>query len=462
MGILRKSGKKITNALQNNTVFWTALVLEILLFSWLNFENETMSGIVRYYQDFAAFFQSGFSLSMPFKTGSETFPMWGYGFIFLVTQNKLLIVVFQQLLSLYTIYFVDKSLREIKAFSDNTYLIFRIFALLGISWHILHTSLWPYSVSACSFTLSIFFVLRYFYFKTPKYIYYSGILLGITLNFRSDYVYFAFAFAFLLGIIWWFSKQITPKMIALWLALVFLLLMPWGIYTHYKTGHFLLSSTNAGHVLFISLGQLPNNIWHITPLDEDSTMRSTVHPISSLSYNGDVVLKAAWKAKIKEQPKEFVKKCAYNACLYFLRPFSTGEIYRKFINDTAEIDALNGKLKKDIQGLSIKNILADFVDKRFMGFLIPILINLLGMAINGVFWGLVLYQLVKSRLKILSNPYFLVLLSVALYQFALLIFAYYHPNYNTNIFLMYVAMLAILLGKTDKELIRQYVATPSV
>jgi len=189
VGILRKNGTKLLNFLSKDINFYALLVIETILFTWLNWENEMMAGILPYYEDYANYFASGFDAAYDFKTGVDTFPMWGYGWVLLLTKNKFVIILFQQLLAIYTIYKTQQFLKEL-SIPESTMRWLRLFILLGFSWFIFHTALWPYSISA---NLS-----KGYYTDKFKYYILSAVLFGIMLNFRSDYLYYFFALGLLL------------------------------------------------------------------------------------------------------------------------------------------------------------------------------------------------------------------------------------------------------------------------
>jgi hypothetical protein len=85
------------------------------------------------------------------------------------------------------------------------------------------------------------------------------------------------------------------------------------------------------------LGQLNNNVWKITPLDEDSTMQAIARPFGgTLSYAGDSVLKKAWKDSVVAHPFEFVKKMGSVAMFRLApRPFNAGGMMDPVLEQSA-------------------------------------------------------------------------------------------------------------------------------
>jgi len=236
--VLRKNGTRLLNFLSKDVNFYALLVIETILFTWLNWENETMDGILPYYEDYANYFASGFDATYNFKKGAETFPMWGYGGVLLLTKNKFVIILFQQVLAIYTIYKTQQLLKEL-FIPESTMRWLRLFILLGFSWFIFHTAIWPYSIASNLLILSLLFLSKGYYTDKLKHYILSAVLFGIMLNFRSDYLYYFFALSLLLLIHHIFVKKKNYLYSLSWAGLVLLMLFPWSIYTHQKTGHYL-------------------------------------------------------------------------------------------------------------------------------------------------------------------------------------------------------------------------------
>lgn len=451
MGILRKNGTKLLNFLSKDVNFYALLVVEIILFTWLNWENEMMTGILRYYEDYANYFASGFDASYHFKAGAETFPMWGYGVILLLTKNKIIIILAQQLLTIYTIYKAQQLLKEL-AVPESTMRWLRLFIILSFSWFIFHTALWPYSISANLLILSLLYLSKGYYTDKFKFYVLSAVLFGIMLNFRSDYLYYFFALSLLLITHHIFVKKKNHLFGLAWAGVVLLMLVPWGIYTQHKTGHYLLNSTNGGHVLYISLGQLPGNKWGITAIDNDPKMKTIVKNklgpgVNTMALDCDKLLKNEWKENIKNDPAEYIKKCLYNVYMTFVRPFANGEIYKKYISDKEEEKALKDALKKDISTVDIKSLLGKFTSKKYIGFFIPIVLNVFSILCFLFFLFCLLIGIFKYRQAIFSNWLILTLYTVIGYQLALQTLAFYNPNYHTNVLIFYAIVAAMVVSR---------------
>jgi hypothetical protein len=278
----------------------------------------------------------------------------------------------------------------------------------------------------------------------------SGGLFGIALNFRSDYYYFMICFITIQLIYDFIKKRNNYRYILLWTVIVFGSLVPWGIYTYQRTGYFLTTSTNGGHVLFVGLGQLPNNLWGITPSDGDPLMHQILKEkqgnryMGSLNYAANQILINQWKIKVLESPVEFFKKCAYAQLLYWVEPFNHGQLYRSFISKQQWEDEIS-EIKALLVNFRIKEISKKFFSFSSIYLWIVSVIVIMAIAFNAFFWFYLLKSLYKNWRDLIYNDLFIITICIIGYQVVLQTVAYYLSYYNTNIYIFYAILLAMLL-----------------
>ena len=113
----------------------------------------------------------------------------------------------------------------------------------------------------------------------------------------------------------------VPRLV-LWVVSIAVTMVPWLLYTRNTVGAPLLTSTNGGHVLYIGLGQLPNNPWGITGIDNDPAMRAFVdarfgEEESTAGSKADGALRAEFRRLVAEHPVAYVRKMlhSFNAVL---------------------------------------------------------------------------------------------------------------------------------------------------
>ena len=98
---------RLIDLFDKNYVLLVVLVAAFVM--KLNWHAQGMQGIIPNYLDFKRIILSGFDPSAG-KYGTPTFPMWGYGWLFVITENKLLILLFQNVLAIFAAWFFIKYL----------------------------------------------------------------------------------------------------------------------------------------------------------------------------------------------------------------------------------------------------------------------------------------------------------------------------------------------------------------
>lgn len=433
---------KIAGAIILNDYFFVA-VLIIVSFSCslLNFNGKTMHGLVPAYIRFGQLLEQFVGQSTPVpKTG--TFPMWGYGLLFVITKSKTLIILFQQLLSVGVIFFIDKCLK-ILGWKNFSRIVFRIATIGSVSWFFYNTIIWPYSISSNLLLLSLFLLLLSVKTQKLKYVILSGVTFGLMLNFRSDYYYFGIGIILIMLILGTTTQlKISLFNTGAWLSVILLMLIPWGIYSYQKTGKYLQKSTNGGHVLFISLGQLPDNKWGITPSDNDPYMREIVDRKvglyeKTLEYQADKVLTKKWIELISNDKQEFAKKSIYNYNAILENPFYHGELLK--LSEGYMDYLIVSKTDQIIQTLADSLPESDTLMKKIID--LNVFLYFSGRNLIRIFfWGFLIFLLFNYQ-HLLKNEFFIIFSSLIFYQLLLMILAYFMRIYNTNIILVYEIMI---------------------
>ena len=157
---------------------------------------------------------------------------------------------------------------------------------------------WPHAIVA--FCLFVFALLH----KKEKYI--SAIItLFVVSNFRGEGLLFFIIYAVYLTL--HYKKYILP------ICIVAILASPWSIYQYINNKVFLPTSTNSGGVLYISLGQLPNNKWNRAHIDEEANKYAVSQGLNAAwGIEGSHVLRKRFIDDVKQYPLEFAKKCLHN------------------------------------------------------------------------------------------------------------------------------------------------------
>ena len=185
-------------------------------------------------------------------------------FIHLLGKNIPLILFIQQALTFYSLLFLDDVVNRYNLIKRID--IFRLSILLSMPWFLFHTQMWPKSIASNLIILGVLLLIDFFKTGKTSKLLISSILFGILHNFRPDYFYLSIVL-YIITIC--FSKKRNYKTF-IFPIVQYILLVPWMVFTFYQTGKVIPTSTNAGHVLFIGLGQLQQYLYY---LDEDPKVK---------------------------------------------------------------------------------------------------------------------------------------------------------------------------------------------
>jgi hypothetical protein len=266
---------------------------------------------------------------------SATFPMWGYGWLLAVTSNESALLLFQVALATAAAWFFVRTLEETGILGSVSARSVKALLVVSVPWYAANGLRWPYSEAASlllgAFALLVLALAR----DDARYRLYalSGLLVGLVLNFRSDYIALPVLTA-LLVVALGRDRLALAKRMGAWLAVILLALVPWIVYAHRATGHLLVTSTNSGHVLYISLGQLPGNPWGITPSDGDPRMHRELRAhfgsdVSSLTYESDRFLRSRFFHLVGQHPAAWLRKDVHNGIHTFTDGFYDGEFIQQ-------------------------------------------------------------------------------------------------------------------------------------
>lgn len=449
------------NIVNNRLFFLITLTCLITFFSIISFPNLSFDLYFnqKYYK-YAKSLSAYLGFISPVNSNDlTTFPIWGYGLIhWIFKSSKLSILIFQQLLNFFCIYLLDNYIKKYH-FTSLSY--WRILVLLAFPYFLFHTQLWPKSVASSLLIIGFIKILDYLNSEKKSNILVSGILFGLVCNFRSDYFYLVMVLPMIL-ILWqifiqkkviWFSSLLFIPII------IILSLTPWSYYSFKKINKYIVTSTNAGHTLFIGLGQLPDNAWGITPRDDDPKMKKILNSkfktsnILSTNYSESQYLKKIFFQYVMNNPYEWIKKCFHNIRLILMDPFYVGNIgdfQKNGISNIQEIRALeNAFYRLDFENTYkiLKDTNWNFSFNEILQLLATIITKLIGVLFFLTTIGLSTYVAIFDLKWFFRSPINLLLTTILVYQLAILILIFHMPVYNTSIFLIYLVILSLLIEK---------------
>ncbi|MFT6765276.1 MAG: hypothetical protein ACJAZS_000151 [Alteromonas naphthalenivorans] len=405
-----------------------ACIAPIILY--FNYDAQLRKGALEiYYKNFALIIKSWFDLSATTTTEPLTFPIWGYGWIMLITENHIALVTIQFALALFSVWYFIRTM-EINTLLPKSYIrLFKLILLVSIPWYAFHSVRWPYSISSSLCVLSIAALYRGIKQEEWPSLFLSAIAFGLLLNFRSDY--FLMPIGIMLIVLWAQCSIKNSKKILIWALMLYSFLIPWAFFTKKVCGHYLITSTNGGHVCLAGLGKYPNNKWGIAPINSDGcpVIHKFVDDVYGESactwdYKGDKVLKSKFLELIKNDPWEYVKKCIYTFYLVVTEGVYNGEFIER-------------ENRSDIKVQKTKNFL------RF--FAIALQHFSRGLASHITLTSYLLLPVAIFAAFYTSNLFFLLMISVIGYQTALNVLCDHMTCYTNNVFFFFLLNIIYVL-----------------
>ncbi len=285
-------------------------------------------GGLHYYKHYASLIRTGFA-----GEHLPTFPMWGYGWLMSITQDKLTLLCIEMVFALCTLYWALRIIEQENIFSATVIRALKVGMVVSIPWYAFHALRWPSGIAASLFLVALPLLYRAVIRKQKNWVYLIGSALcfGVLLHFRSDYFLMPIGLAVI--VVGFFRTKQSFLQMLVWLIVLYGCLAPWAFYTKKACGHYLVTSTNGGHVAFIGLGHDSKNRWGITVSDGDPVMHHVVNEHfktvrhSTLDYEADQVLKRTFLEYITAYPWDYVRKCVYNLFLVVTQGFYPGEFF---------------------------------------------------------------------------------------------------------------------------------------
>lgn len=475
-----KTIRQIRNLGKTSAFIWAPALAAAGFFGNLN--NTTMSGLLDYY---FAYHRILIGHAQPDGASLPTFPMWGYAFVAPVLGRQGSQIAQLGLYISLVVFLVLAADRICKPLRINKSLLIALLCLPSFSAIFATTTPYPVAIFFQTMSLCLYvasFHVMHWWRSDQGYKAGvrrtlicclmqsgSGLLAGLTLNFRSDYMYF-FAGLPLISLVYLsvdsrkFStdlkrilKAATFSALAFYFSL-FLTISPWIEYTRIATGRPLLGSTNTGHVFFLGLGQLPGNPWGITTADADPEKKKLLesfNELSSLNFTGDQVMREGFIREVRRHPFHYILKCMIGAVRVTL-----GGIYIPEFFENVDCTAFSGEGK--IVN-SCREFIKDsaFAPKLIFQALISHPAKLIAMtcllAISIVSFAfssaicltcfLLLPCLFRRAFRERSIAFYVFACAIS-YQMAIGVFAFHMPLYMTNVY----PLLAILLSGSSQKL----------
>jgi hypothetical protein len=425
--------------------YYVALFVISLVFIWLNWDAQGMQGIIPFYRDFKTIILNGFDSSF---AQAPTFPMWGYGWLMILTENKLLILIIQNVLAIISVVCFFDILKISKVINPLSLIFLKIALLISIPWYAFNSLRWPYSPAISFFTISFALLtdqLSLLYEKKiskRRHIQYrtiilSGLCLGITLNFRSDYYLLPILIFGIIMIYYKFQFKIF-KLMCIWIISIYTLLLPWSLYTHKITGHYSITSTNAGAAQLIGMGSLPNNIWGILPSDGDPLAHTILQNrmgddkysfIQYVHYEGSEILKSEFIKRVTSNPQEYLRKLLNSFEQTLNNGVYIGEFHQR-INCPDGSSCPGNNPRKQAEYEILNELIPNLINNASFSSKQVVRINYF------IFIGTLITAIMTSNITLI------LLLSTIFYQMLVGLIAFSPSSVSTNLYVFYLVNIS--------------------
>lgn len=372
------------------------------------------------------------------------YPMWGYVALtwcgVSLGNPEFILLAVQLLLSFIGIYF-----------------FYKLFSLSPSLWHIpffipylaVTSVKWPTAIVISLILSFAHFFQKYLLNKSKKSILVAGIVLGIVLNFRSEFLYLPLflLLLFLFREIKTSRATIVPSFLII-SGLVFILLFPWGLRSKNLDAGFRFTSTNGGLVSYVSLGQLPNNPWGIAPKDTTGYIFVQSHGITDpFSPQGDGLLKTAFYENIQSQPLAFLRKMLKNATDALLGGVYTGEYSTRFISEERIIE-----INKNLYGAGIMkkiSIIFALNGMEFIGMFIEYLI----FAVFKLIWYilLIVFLVYFATMRSIDWKPIGIVTVFLVYTFGLISFFQYETRHMNMLYIFLLGLLFAFIREIQEK-----------
>ncbi len=367
------------------------------------------------------------------------YPIWGYVFL----QMPGLIMGLPQLWTLF-IQFSFSILAVI--------LFYKLFEINEKYWHI---PLFIPFFALCSIKTAdglasilliayAYNVIAYFKTRKIKNLYYSGLAIAILVNLRSEYIYLP-VFQTILFLFCLKNWRKYFKINVIFVIIAFVAMLPWAIRSYLITDNIRFNSSNGGAVMYISLGQLPQNKWEISPTDSTAYSIAAANGIDDpFSPEADTLFQRLTREAILDNPFEFIKKMGYNAIKVFTNGVYTGEYANYFLGKQLR-SKIDNKLNITPNKIEQIKIIINLPLNKSIPLIVEKFIQMLFLPIFFVLMLFLLYNIIFNKSR--NNETLLTVLMIILFKILLISLIQYEYRHTTGFYLLAFGVFAFLLNK---------------
>lgn len=441
--------------------------------AWINRHHDIQSGIYNARYQVLARFLVG--------EGEQpiiTYPLWGYPWL-------LSWLPYPEITSI-TLQLIVSTIALVLVYSSAApYLRLRAplvtLTVIAVPWYAL-ASVKLADIYAASFgVMAICLLARAVKTQALRWSIASGLLFGASVNFRSDFLPFLATLPVLTLVLSPRTALSNWRRLLIVIVLSVVSLVPWGLFRVYHGKSFGITSTNAGMVLYNSVG-FPGNAWGIISSDNlrsrevKEALGAGVDPASE---KGNKFFRGRFLAAVMSDPLEFGRKISYNFVATLKGGFYGIEI-EPFLGEEErlELEVLKEQLK--VRAGANQN-LVDIEEFRDLGLwdedfsLTSVTLRqwviaaypIMNVGLSAVYLVALLAAIVRIVLferTRLREPIFLFCLIGAVYVFSLISLIQYEPRQANVLYPLGIPLIVVLvewMGGSRNAVLRNLCGTKS-
>jgi hypothetical protein len=279
------------------------------------------------------------------KPAVVTWPAWGYAWVIAWIPKLQWIIVLQACLGALVLVALARRLRPSMP-KQATFIA--ALCVIAVPWHDMQVTLYPSGFAGSLLLLALLSLDTALSRNDFKIAVLAGVLMGLAQNFRTEFVLLP-AFTGICAVTlkrWRFIEVSSMKPMWVFILVAIFLQLPWAIFYHSETGRYSFTESNFGHVMYVSLGSDSGNPWGLAGNDEGAmqAVRNEGYSFSSLSEQGNQVLRSLAWSQVKLHPFGLLKRTFQQLLNTVVAPFSWGEP-KLDTAATRDLDVLRQELK---------------------------------------------------------------------------------------------------------------------
>ena len=375
-----------------------------------------------------------------------TYPLWGYALLIAAVGSGPALGMLQTLLGAA---FLALFLLVLRSSFPEQQRLTTLTLVFALPWYFLQSVRWPDAPAAALLLGTLLALLYACETGRLRWALIAGLLLGLSLNLRPEKLLLPLAIGVALPV----ARRLGMRNalgvggLTLFACASWALLVPWALHYESETGRYSVTSSNGGMVAYLSLGQLPDNPWHVEHRDgyANEVLRGADIDEPAWSEAGNEwFLMARFRQNVASNPSAYLRKVIHNLRSMLVAGFYVGDPALPE-NEQIQLDVVREKIKlklginpnhREIEEYKEQGVWQD--PDPSLGALALIGWQLAGGALGAIFLLVALAGMLAAPRRLINEPLFLICALVVLYQVALVGALQYQPRHMNGVFVFLV------------------------